>query len=787
MNQKFKIFYLLIILLGLFTLQSSAASRYFKSGATTWNNANNWSATSSAGVDNAGVPTSVDIAYFDSGSGSCSLDVNINVAGINTTGYLGTITQNGFTILVGSSGLTWASGTFVGGTNTITVGGSSTLAISGGTFTSTTSTLNVQNFNYSGGTWNHNNGTVRINSTGGATITNGSFYNLNIDQATITMTVTNNMIVYNDFTLTGSGVTSGSNIEVRGNITFTYNGNLGGIQLIANGTGNQTVSGAGNCGYNFEINKASGTLTFTSNVGFQRNYTYTAGTVDWGTNTATFLGNVGSTITSGAFYNLTLQKGIYACALVNDCTVNNNLLVSSLGSYSSANMNVYGNMTFNSSNYWGNTNFIVAVGSNNQSVSGSGSIGSNFEINKSGGTLSFTGILSFERDYKYTAGTVDWSTNTATIKNNWNSTITSGNFYNLTINKGTYSTTLTNNCIINNIFTISGMSTSSGSNFEARGDIAFNSSTLAGGSNKIIANGTGAQNITANAGCGSPLEFEINKVSGALNFNNDVKFNHSYTLTSGTVNWSTYKATFAGGAHSTITNASFYNMEIVKGGSYNITVSGANCIVANTFTLTSINTLGGLNIEGRGDFVLNHNAAGGTTAKLIANGTGNQAVSGTGCAVPFEINKASGTLTFNNSLTFYSNYTYTAGTINWGTYKATLAGGANSTITNGSFYDAEVFKGASATLIVAGTDMVVSNALTLNTTSIISGLNIIFGNSLIISANAGNNGSSSKIMPASTGNQTISGAGSLGVALEINKSSGSVTLNANFNGINSTY
>jgi hypothetical protein len=95
------------------------ASRYFKSGATVWNNANNWSSTSAAGVDNAGIPTAADDAIFTSGSGSaCAVTTTAGVClSLTTTGYTGTITLN--TTVTVSGNITLGASTVFSGASAL--------------------------------------------------------------------------------------------------------------------------------------------------------------------------------------------------------------------------------------------------------------------------------------------------------------------------------------------------------------------------------------------------------------------------------------------------------------------------------------------------------------------------------------------------------------------------------------------------------------------------------------------------------------------------------------------
>ncbi len=147
------------------------ADRFWIAGAASnWNDANNW-ASSSGGAGGAGIPGSGDVAIFDgSGLGDCNIDVNVDVQGISIrSGYVNTVSQNSFTIDIGTSGFVQADGNFSGGTARILIS-QGTYTLSGGAFTSTSDTIEISgtyggNFTaifISGGTFNHNGGTVNL-------------------------------------------------------------------------------------------------------------------------------------------------------------------------------------------------------------------------------------------------------------------------------------------------------------------------------------------------------------------------------------------------------------------------------------------------------------------------------------------------------------------------------------------------------------------------------------------------------------------------------------------------
>jgi len=106
-----------------------------------WNIPANWSLTS-GGAGGAGVPGASDMAIFDNAfNGNCIVDGAVNVLGIRINGYTGAITQNGFAIVMGTYGYTQHSGTFLGGTDDITIGSVGAFVLTGGVFTSSSGSL----------------------------------------------------------------------------------------------------------------------------------------------------------------------------------------------------------------------------------------------------------------------------------------------------------------------------------------------------------------------------------------------------------------------------------------------------------------------------------------------------------------------------------------------------------------------------------------------------------------------------------------------------------------------
>lgn len=89
------------------------ANRFLKTAGGNWNTAATWSATSAAGIDNAGVPTSSDAVILELLSGQLTIDVAAVCASFSMTSgtgsYTGTVTHNAFSLTVSGS-ITFSSG-----------------------------------------------------------------------------------------------------------------------------------------------------------------------------------------------------------------------------------------------------------------------------------------------------------------------------------------------------------------------------------------------------------------------------------------------------------------------------------------------------------------------------------------------------------------------------------------------------------------------------------------------------------------------------------------------------
>ncbi len=282
--------------------------------ASNWNNTANWSSTS-GGTGGFSVPVAADDVNFDiNGPGNCTIDVTVSVKTITVTaGYTGTIAQ-GASAITTASAASFSGGGFTGGSANITIGGNFTLA--GTAFVSTSAVLELDNPTaaFTSATFTHNNGTVRLNSAGGQTLSGASpvFNILELVGAGGTYSISS----VGDITVTGSLNFTGAQsytlnlgiIDVQGNISSsnTNTGCGGTTQININGTGTQNFTGnAVTPGVGalpqLTINDPLGVLNLVNFPSVANNFTYTAGTVIAGTSTFCFTrGSVNNYTISGS-------------------------------------------------------------------------------------------------------------------------------------------------------------------------------------------------------------------------------------------------------------------------------------------------------------------------------------------------------------------------------------------------------------------------------------------------------------------------------------------------------
>jgi len=212
--------------------------------------------------------------------------------------------------------------------------------------------------------------------------------------------------------------------------------------LIINGISDQTltvVNGSETSGFFFplQINKPSGILFIDGTLRTAKNWTYLQGDLDTTTYEATIvfagaltisgshsLYNVIFNSNSGSTVSYNLSSGI-TLTVLNDLKIDNSLTGQIKIINSGSNIEVLGNINIDSANFeYSGTivlspNFII-TGSKPQILTltgGSETVGlfASTTVNKSGGTLIIDGILRTTMPFTVSSGTVDWTTNDATL------------------------------------------------------------------------------------------------------------------------------------------------------------------------------------------------------------------------------------------------------------------------------------------------------------------------------------------------------------------------------------
>ncbi|HET6990987.1 MAG TPA: hypothetical protein VFJ43_06670, partial [Bacteroidia bacterium] len=348
----------------------------------------------------------------------------------------------------------------------------------------------------------------------------------------------------------------------------------------------------------------------------------------------------------------------------------------------------------------------ITIGSVGATLSGGVFLGGSSDITVSG-TFTISGNTftstsgTFSTSANLTISSGSFTHNSGTLSLTASSTLaisrTGGvTFYNLSFAPTTTSTyTITSTTAINvsHLLSYDGSSaiTVNTGNINAKGDISItNTSTSGNGTATITINGSGTQTITGTSTVaqGKLPNIVINKSSSdTLKLVNTISVIGNWTYTAGKISAGTSTLYFANVL--TITgNHSLYNV-IFVGTTFTI-ASGTTLTVNGTLTTrgTGACVINTGTINAKGDIkISNTSSAGGGTASLNINGTGNQAFTGNsavgyGPLCKVTVNKSSGTLTLDSIISLAGGWTYTAGTISAGT--STVAFYDNSQTITGS-------------------------------------------------------------------------------------------------------
>ncbi len=329
----------------------------------------------------------------------------------------------------------------------------------------------------------------------------------------------------------------------------------------------------------------------------------------------------------------------------------------------------------------------------------------------------------------------------------------------------------------------------------ANGDVVItNNFSGGGGTATVTLNGTGSQALTGGTlgATGRLPNMVINKSSGTLSLSNTISVLGNWTYTAGTVSAGTSRIHFAG--TKTITGShTLYSVRFGAAGVYTIaggttlTTTGTIEYVNNVLGNITINT-GTIHAQGNID-LKNPVTGGGGSASIVINGTGSQTVTGNATAgnsaLPnVTINKSSGTLTLDSTITVAGNWTYTAG--NLSTSTGTVCFWNTKTISGShSLANVGFNNSANATFTISsGNTLTItgllsidgSNLVAINTGTIYAQGNITLSNTF----NGNSAGGSASMVINGSGSQTLTGNASRGNSrlpnVVINKTTGTLYL-----------
>jgi hypothetical protein len=306
----------------------------------------------------------------------------------------------------------------------------------------------------------------------------------------------------------------GGNITAKGNIQWDGSNSDGVLTttLTISGTTDQTLTASGatqTSGFfpTLEVNKASGTLFLAGTIRTGKFWTVTQGTIDATTNNSTvvFVGNItiagSQTLNNVTFDSNSASNVTYIINSTSVLTVAGTLTVddtlAGLMTIATGAIVAQGNIVVDSSNVNSgiSTNLTIS-GSASQllTLSGGSTTTGQFAsttVNKTGGTLTISGILRTSKNFTVSSGTIDWTTNSAMLSfaGTLNFNAGTGSYNNIYFDTAG-SVTLLSNLTLNGDWTNAGSFTS-----------GSNTVTFAGsGTSTMITGGTTAtkdfQNLT---------------------------------------------------------------------------------------------------------------------------------------------------------------------------------------------------------------------------------------------------------------------------------------------------
>jgi len=531
--------------------------------------------------------------------------------------------------------------------------------------------------------------------------------------------------------------------------------NIANWSNVSGGAGGFSVPGIGDAVIfnnvrvgNCTLDMPGTVLSFTINAGY-------TGTIFQGA-------NIVSTVNNASF-----AAGTFAAGSGNIIVGGNSTFTGGLFTGSTGNISITGNASFTGGTFTG--------GSGNMTIGGAFTLNGTFFTAPSG-------VLEFDGNAAFTSATFTHNNGSVRFSATGGTTTISGTspaFYLLEFvgNGFNYNITSAGNIsVVNNLnFTGGSLYNINTGTIDASGDInVSNTASGSAGTGLININGPGNQNFNGSsaAGLGALPKVTINKVTGTLNLFNFPSISNTFTYTTGTVNAGTSTVSFTNGSATPYTisgSLTLNNIEFLALANQTYTIPLATTLTANgdlTMAGTGriiINT-GTLNVNGN-IFLNNTSAAGGGTAIINITGAGNQSMDGTAIAVSqnllplININKTGGTLTLKGNISESRTWTYTAGTVDAGSFNSTVAFSSNPlnvTSAGMSFYNVTV----TSSTITLTNSLTIAHDLVINAGRLAPGANVVnLAGNWTDYGTAGYTEATSTVILNGTGLQTITSPG----------------------------
>jgi len=633
------------------------------------------------------------------------------------------------------------------------------------------------NFIVSGGTFTPGAGTIELNGSSAQSVSSTAFTNLSIAKSGGTATLSNNATSTGNFSLTGGIFSLGSKeLAVGGN--FIVNGGVfspGTATTTFNGSGSQSVSSTAFGA--LIVNKSGGTATLTTSVSTTGMFSVLGGTFD--AQSYDFVAGAAATINNGGVvtstsgnlgFSSTLTFGVTGANALGTMSGFINVSSSFAGNngaldIGNATATFYGNFAIGSeiATLYGRTGtlelrqniglygqltaymdtakvILNGYGAHTWEQATTGTL-HNIEINKSGGggitisgftNASTTGnltllggslllgnnTLSVGGNFIVDGGTFTPQAGTIELNGSGAQSVSSTDFYNLTIAKSGNTATFAGNATTTNNFSITGGELSLGTNaFNVGGNFIVNGGTFTPGTATTTLNGSGAQSVSSTAF----YDLVVNNSGGTATLTSNASTTRLFSVFGGTFDAQSYDFTAAsttvinngGVVTSTSGNLGFGGtLTIGSTGSNALGSSSGNINASSTFTMTGASTkfeVGSGTSTFYGDFDISSSATlngnngtlefgGGdvvidvptvnlqNSKSIFSGGIAQNIVGGATNNVVFgdvEIAKSANYVLLNNAATTTGNLTIISGELCPGIY--TLNVGGNFTVNGGTF------------------------------------------------------------------------------------------------------